>query len=129
MTLMRPRTITTPEDYKEQKVADVWGPTDPETGDGECLGKHTQLEADLQNLHELIADLQCTVNNSRKRKGADNLYFLSEIARSLENALADIEEINWRSGGNVAMFNERCDYTRELKATCECCKLTELFEG
>ena len=121
MTLMRPRTITTPEDYKEQKVADVWGPTDPETGDGECLGKHTQLEVDLQNLHDDLQELQWKLNNKQ-----ESPY---EIAESLEVALADIEHINWLSGGNVKMFRERCDYTRKLKATCECCKLTELFEG
>jgi hypothetical protein len=112
---MKYQVKTLPEGYKEQKVADVWGPIDPETREHEprhhdemeYLGKHTKLEQDLQILHEEIADLQWTVNKSLKRKGADNLYFLSEIARSLEDALADIEEINWRSGGNVAMFHKR----------------------
>ena len=109
------------EDYKTKKVADTFTPIDPENGESECLGKHTQLEADLQQLHNDLQELQWKLNNKQ-----ESPY---EIAESLEAALADIEEINWLSGGNVKMFRERCDYSRKLKETCECCKLTELFEG
>jgi len=108
------------KEYKEQKTTDVYTPTDPEDGDAVCLGKHSQLEADLQNLHEFISELQWTLNNSKKSK--------YEVAEDLEHALAEIEQINWLSGGNVKMFRERCDYTRKFKENCDCCKLTELFE-
>ena len=107
--------MTTPEDYKTKKVADIFTPQAPDEGASMCLGKHTKLQQDLQILHEEIADLQWTVHKSLKRKGAENLYFLSEIVRSLEDALADIEEINWRSGGDTAMFHARCDYCRYPK--------------
>ena len=104
MTNVRCRTITTPEDYKTLKIADVYTPQDPDEGDSICLGKHTQFEADLQQLHNDLAEMQQILMDKKVSQ--------YQIAKYIEEALADIEEINWRSGGNTAMFNERCEYCR-----------------